>query len=746
MNRRVLFFALYALAVVGAFFCRPPAIKTDIMDIAPAMREDPKVAETLNRLSGAYTNRVNVLFGAEDIRDAVKAGAFFMGMLTGQPLKVNFLLDKDGVDILGILSNYNHRLLSDSAAGLLEAGKYGEIRDNALAMLYSPAGMGLLPLEQDPFFLATDFIMNMGLAGSNFSPSHGVLATSHNGVAYAYMSLEMGGSSPAYLLPVAKEIGRAEKETAGRFQGVSINLSGVPLHSARAISESAMETNIIAGASVLLIFLISYAIFGSSRCFFLALFTTGAGIALAFMLTSLAFGEIHVLVALFGASLIGICIDYHIHYFAEKGFADDPWPNVRRAFGICLATTVAGFAIMAFSGVPVLLHMAVFAIFGLANTYAIIRFLYPTFLKNAKVRAIPPWAVRAEGRLMKAVAAGFRGHFFFKAAVIVIVSGAGILRLSTGDDLKDLYRPEKGMLGKEAFFAEIGGMVSSPVMIVVKGDGEQDVLEKEEGIRRALGGLAHRSVTQAVPSLRRQERNYALVEALYKNELDAYLATIGAPPGMKARVMVGLLSQKDSALTPGEMPKALEPLYDGESSVVVIENAVDRAELSRMAREGDALYCDRFREISLALGMLRERATWFLLLTCALVFCAIAAAYRSPARALAIVAPSFLAVLLALGILGFAGARVSLFNVLALLLVVYLGADYAVFSVERQRRGGHTGAAVALSCLTSVVSFGALGLTSFAVTKALGVTLCLGLAFSYLLSPLATAQLWKGGG
>jgi predicted exporter len=126
-----------------------------------------------------------------------------------------------------------------------------------------------------------------------------------------------------------------------------------------------------------------------------------------------------------------------------------------------------------------------------------------------------------------------------------------------------------------------------------------------------------------------------------------------------------------------------------------------------------------------------------------LVFCAIAAVYRSPARAFAIVAPSLLAVLLTLGVLGFAGARVSLFHVLALLLVVYLGADYAVFRAEGQRRGGHTGAAVALSCLTSAVSFGALGLTSFAVTKALGVTLCLGLTLSYLLSPLATAKLWE---
>ena len=738
MSRPVLVFSLYALAVAAAFFCRPPALKTEIMDIAPRVQEDPAVTETLDRLSKAYTNRVNVLFGSGDLGEAVEAGAYFAGALAGQPLKVNFLLGEDGAEALDLISRFNHRLLSDSAAELLEAGKFREVRDNAVAALYSPAGVALLPLEQDPFFLAAGFMAGMAPSWTNFFPSRGVLSASRGGVSYAYMSLDLAGLSPAYLLPALKGINGAEGATASRFPGVSINISGVPLHSAQAISESARETNIIAGASALLIFLISYAVFGSARCFLYALFTMGAGIALAFMLTSLIFREMHVLVPVFGAGLMGLCIDYHIHYFAERGFADDPWPNIGRAFGVCLATTVTGFAVMAFSGVPILLHMAVFAVLGLLNTYAIIRFLYPRFLGKAKVRAVPPWAVRAVGRVRDMAAAAFRRHALAKAALILIVSGTGMVRLRPGDDLKNLYTPEKSMLEKEAFFAEISGVASSPVMVVVKGDGQQDVLEKEEALRRALGGFSCLAVTQAVPSLKRQEKNYALVEALYRSELDAYTAAMGAPPSVKDGAWASLLSQKDVRLEPGDAPAALRPLCSGSSSVIVVENPRDRAALAHMASDGGGLYSDRFQEISRALKALRERATWFLLLTCALVFCALAVIYKSTAKALAILAPSLLAVALTLGVLGFAGAPVSLFNVLALLLIVYLGADYAVFSAEG--RGGHTAAAVALSCLTSVVSFGALGLTSFAVTKALGATLCLGLMFSYLLSPLATAD------
>jgi predicted exporter len=348
-----------------------------------------------------------------------------------------------------------------------------------------------------------------------------------------------------------------------------------------------------------------------------------------------------------------------------------------------------------------------------------------------------------EERFAGAVKRSFRRHFALKIALIVIVSAAGVIRLRPGDDLRNLYKPENELLRKETFFAEISGTASAPVMLVVKGGSEQEVLEKEEELRRSLDGFDYRAVSQAVPSIRKQEQNYALTEALYKNELDKYLTVIGAPPHVKEKMYASLVSQKDKPLTPAEMPKLLKPLLAGKNSVIVIENAGDKTKLARLAEEHGAVFSDRFQEISQTLKYLRERASLLFVLTCTLVFCAMALVYRVAKKALLMLTPSLLAVLMTLGILGFAGVGVSLFDVLALFLIVYIGADYVVFRAGESGGGKHTGVAVALSCLTSIISFGALGLTSFAVTKSLGLTLFLGLALSCVLSPLAESSLLK---
>ena len=790
MRRSVLFFALYTFAIVAVFFVRPFILKTDILDVAPTVREDAEVTEALDRLTRAYTNRLNILFGASELSNAKNAGVFFKDSLilscvqslerkerqsffkreqsthyqelagngvpppsyqvdpdwmqlgmTDQPFKVQFLISEQENDYLGLLSAFNHRLLSDNTARLLETGDCETIRNNALAMLFSPVAINLLPLEHDPFLLASDFMMNLGITKSSFFPNQGVLTVNQDGVSYAYMTIELDNSSASYLKHVFHEIEKAKALTLEYFPDVSINISGVPTHSARAIAKSIAETNLIAWASVILLVLISYAVFRSAKSFFYALCTVGVGIVLAFMLTSVIFGEIHVLVLVFGASLIGLCLDYHIHYFAERGISDQPWSSIGRAVSICLITSLAGFGVMMLSGVPILLQIAVFASIGLTNAYFIIRFLYPVFLPKTNVRAISPIVNRLEKRLAEAVRAVFRKHSAIKIAILVLFSLAGILQLRSGDDLKSLYKPEKDLIESEALFARVSGTSSAPVMVVIQGTHEQDVLEKEELFRNLLHDINHRAASQAIPSHRRQNRNFALTEDLYNNELDTLLSKMDTPQGIKKRMFDHLIAQKDRHLEISEIPDSLKFLLSEKNSVILVENATNKTELANLAREGGAHFSDRIQEISQLLNDLRERATIILLLVFAAVFSAIAIAYKSIREAFSMLIPAFLSVLLTLGILGFAGEQITLFNILALFLVICLGADYVIFRVEGRDTTSHTGTAIALSCLTTTVAFGALGFTSFAVTRALGITLGLGIAIAYLLSPLATLSL-----
>jgi predicted exporter len=101
-------------------------------------------------------------------------------------------------------------------------------------------------------------------------------------------------------------------------------------------------------------------------------------------------------------------------------------------------------------------------------------------------------------------------------------------------------------------------------------------------------------------------------------------------------------------------------------------------------------------------------------------------------RFLACAGPVLAAAVATLGVLGWCGAPLTFFHSLCFFVCTGLGLDYAIFHLgdppPRTRR------VVFVSFLTSAAAFGMLALTSFAVTRAMGATLALGLLFAYLLS------------
>ncbi|WP_177314415.1 MMPL family transporter, partial [Burkholderia ubonensis] len=84
----------------------------------------------------------------------------------------------------------------------------------------------------------------------------------------------------------------------------------------------------------------------------------------------------------------------------------------------------------------------------------------------------------------------------------------------------------------------------------------------------------------------------------------------------------------------------------------------------------------------------------------------------------------------------------TLFNWLALMLVLGVGANYAVFLREGCiREAANLGAVwtgVLLSAATTLLSFGMLGASAMPALRGFGTTLAMGIVFSVLFAPLAT--------
>ena len=111
------------------------------------------------------------------------------------------------------------------------------------------------------------------------------------------------------------------------------------------------------------------------------------------------------------------------------------------------------------------------------------------------------------------------------------------------------------------------------------------------------------------------------------------------------------------------------------------------------------------------------------------------AALRSAVRVLVVVTPLVASVIVTAAILSFGHNKLSIFNLLGLLLIVSVGSNYCLF-FERQAREpeyrSHLAASVVLANLCTVCGYGILSSSGIPVLHDIGVTVAIGTLLSLI--------------
>ena len=243
-------------------------------------------------------------------------------------------------------------------------------------------------------------------------------------------------------------------------------------------------------------------------------------------------------------------------------------------------------------------------------------------------------------------------------------------------------------------------------------------------------------VARFVPSARRQADNAALVEkALYAPHLDAYRAGLGMP-GPVEEVPKAPLSLDDIRAT-GGLPFLDALVLDEGMHVVSVDGGADSATLREVLQGLDGVrFVDPTGDLNLLLESYRRRA--LMLVAASTVLMVPLLAWRDGARgAVRVMLPAAAAVVLTPPLLALVGLGFSFFGAMALVLVLSIGTDYAVFCAEDRRRDPVTLVSVNLAMLTTLLSFGLLAASEAAAVRAFGATMLVGVALAFLLAPAA---------
>ncbi|HLO75670.1 MAG TPA: hypothetical protein VK196_04360, partial [Magnetospirillum sp.] len=105
------------------------------------------------------------------------------------------------------------------------------------------------------------------------------------------------------------------------------------------------------------------------------------------------------------------------------------------------------------------------------------------------------------------------------------------------------------------------------------------------------------------------------------------------------------------------------------------------------------------------------------------------------ATAIRVLLPAGGAVLLTPPLLALAGIGFSFFAAIALVLVLSMGTDYAVFCAEDRERAPVTLFSISLAATTTLLSFGLLALSEVAAVRAFGAAMLVGVTLAFLLAP-----------
>ena len=682
----ILFFITVGLWV----FTHPVKTETNLLK---AVFSNSSADETVVMLSGRYSAGINVLVEAPSQSLTLQTAEKFYNSVNKDFFKVK---DFDFSEILSEYQKYNKNLLSLSSKKKLEQKKFDEILQEAYSRLIDPFSIMLVPLNQDPFMLFEDYIKSLDNGNLDL--------IEYNGKYYKVMRLEVNNQdvlSPDIVNKQIKTLVDLQDEISN--DDVKIYLTGTPVHSYYASSRSMLEVNIICVLSFLFIIGICYFYFGNLKLLFPIVLGLGAGILSGYLVCSIVFSSIHVLTFVFSTTLIGICIDYMLHYFIEKDL-----DKILKSLTVSMLTTVSAFAVLLFSGVELLKQISIFTMTGLFTVYSAVVLFCP-FVKIETSRKNISFQIPDK----------FKKIF---AIFIILVSVSGMFFLKFNDDIRNLYVPSKKLMSAEKLFASVTGGNRKTSFAVVSGKNIQDILEKEEAISKNLNCNDYQALSKFVPSIKQQKMNFELKKSLYKSKLNAYAEFLS--PKEKRQ----LLSERQGNDFLEYMPVFSEFLLSDNRSLMVLYDINN----PKIITDSGAEYVDVTRDITQKIRNCRISCVRMLLPIFVILFVLLALIYK-PKTAIKITVPSVFAALFAISLVSITGQEINLFHILAIFLIVGFGLDYSVFRASGIKSSSD---AVLLSCLTSVFSFLLLAFTGFKLISSLGFILSTGLTISYLTSLL----------
>jgi predicted exporter len=568
--------------------------------------------------------------------------------------------------------------------------------------------------------------------------------------------------------------------------GLQLELAGPSYFAVGSEERIKTETTWLSLGASLIVALILMLAYRSSRLMLLGVLPLASGVLVGVSVVSLIYGQVHGITLALAMTLLGVALDYPVHFYAHVGarpektaaMTDAALP-IWRVMLLGMATTVLGYAALAWTSFDGLAQLGLLAgvgltIAALTSRYLLVRLMPPGYRLRLPSQLRTLWRFLPALRLRLGIVV--LSALILWIGLTLLVSGlpweTDIRRLSTvpqaeierdrliraqlgaADVARLLYvtAPEQGAvlsaiesatpdleqlrdIGTITGFDSVARWLPSPPTQLARRDRLPERSELADRLAAANAGLPFR-LDRLTPFLDAVDRSRTLAP-LTADALGT--ASDSAAQGHTSEIVRALALRTAMLIQPfgggwaglvtlngADHPAAVEPL----------EALADRHGLELLdLPAATAGLLDRF--FSETLDKLTAAS--------AVIVLVLAAVLRDARRVGAVLLPIGIGVLATFVIIVVLHGAVNLFHLVSLLLVAGLAIDYSLFlsrpatTEDSRLRSFYS---VTVGAVSSAAMFGILALSDIPALHAIGMTVAIGIACSYV----AALLLARGAG
>ena len=655
------------------------------------------------------------------------------------------------------------RLLSDadrsalrSLIGLPEPSRSERLTERAVGCLTSAVSLRILGFANDPFctydhWLTEELKRLPWRASSSNGRTELELKTVPPGetvrVLFFTADENLAAAGKAHFAQTLEDAQNAAQDAVGRRASVQIEAAGVPLFTDAIAARAQRELTFIGTLSTISVFALAWALFGSPVVLLLMAGTILLGFTLALGAAFAVFGTLSLITFVFGATLIGVSIDYSSHWFALKTAGESAQARRRRMAGALLSaalSTAAAYCTLALTPLPGLRQMAVLAACGVVGTLFTVLTVLPRLER---------WVPKDQTRLMRMLAQALprlprldasalrRPAVLFGLAIFAAALLFGLSRMHFDAGIRDLQGAPPKLLESQLAVSRALALPSPAQAFVLQGLTLSETLEHEEALLSAmeaipeLKSLTPSGLSMLLPSDAKQDADRDLVAAATA-AVPRLLELLGASPKGPDAQRIALNDLESTPWRELTHRFVLEN-QPGRTVTVLMLAGVEPKHLPFLTKAAEAVpgayFVDITRGMSEGLSLYRDLILMVLAAGIVLLWALLTLRFgRESWRA---VLPSALGILAALAVFGWTGTPVTIFTALGLVLVLGLGVDYGIF-LTGSPSDGRTSAAVLFSGVTTLLSFGLLVFSATPALRAFGITVLVGQSIVWAATPL----------